>query len=77
MSSISGITGASSAAQYAQLGISRGISNVARDEQAVAGGADPTAPLVDASQQKLNVEANAKALQIADQTLGTLINVVA
>lgn len=77
MSGISPMLGASSAAQSAQLGISRGMSNVARDAQAVAGGADPIGPLVDASQQKLNVEANVKVLQIASETLGTLINVMA
>ena len=75
--SISSINGASSALQYAQLGISRGMANVAQDAQAVASGADPTAPLIDASQQKLSVEANAKALEIANQTMGTLINVMA
>lgn len=75
MSSLSGIGG--SALQYAQLGISRGMANVARDAQAIAGGDDPTAPLIDASQQKLNVEASAKALEIASQTLGTLINIMA
>lgn len=75
MSSISGIGG--SALQYAQLGISRGMANMAQDAQAVASGADPTAPLIDAGQQKLNVEASAQALEIANQTLGTLINVMA
>ena len=75
--SISSINGASSALQYAQLGISRGMANVAQDAQAVASGADPTAPLIDASQQKLSVEANAKALEIANQTMGTLINIMA
>jgi hypothetical protein len=75
--SISSINGASSALQYAQLGISRGMANVAQDAQAVAGGADPTAPLIDASQQNLSVEANAKMLEIANQTMGTLINVMA
>ena len=75
MSSICGISG--SALQYAQLGISRGMANMAQDAQAVASGSDPTAPSIDASQQKLNVEASAKALEIANQTLGTLINVMA
>jgi len=75
--SISSINGASSALQYAQLGISRGMANVAQDAQAVASGADPTAPLIDASQQKLSVEANAKMLKIANQTMGTLINIMA
>ena len=53
------------------------MANVDQDAQAIAGGADPTAPLIDASQQKLAVEANAKAMQIADQTLGTLIDIKA
>jgi hypothetical protein len=53
------------------------MANVAQDAQAVAGGADPTAPLVDASQQKLAVEANAKMLQVANETMGTLINIMA
>jgi hypothetical protein len=71
------MSGASSALQYAQLGISRGMANVANDAQAIAGGDDPIGPLVDASQQKLNVEANVKALQIANEALGTIINVMA
>ena len=77
MSGIFGTSGASSAAQYAQLGISRGMNNVARDAQVVAGGGDPTAPLIDASQQKLEIEANVRALQMADQALGSLIDVMA
>jgi hypothetical protein len=75
MNGISGIS--AGALQYAQQGISRGMANVAQDAQAVASGADPTAPLVDASQQKLAVEANAKMLQIANETMGTLINIMA
>jgi hypothetical protein len=75
MNGISGIS--AGALQYAQQGISRGMANVAQDAQAIAGGADPTDALVDASAQKLNVEASAKALQIANQTLGTLIDIKA
>ena len=75
MNGISGI--GASALQYAQQGISRGMANVAQDAQAIAGGADPTGALVDASQQKLSVEANAKMLEIANQTMGTVINVMA
>ena len=75
MNGISGIS--AGALQYAQQGISRGMANVAQDAQAVASGADPTGPLVDASQQKLAVEANAKMLEVANQTLGTLINIMA
>jgi hypothetical protein len=77
MSSISGISSTPSAVQSAQLGISRGISSVDSDAQAVAGGADPIAPLIDASQQKLNIEANVKVLQIANETLGSIINLLA
>jgi len=53
------------------------MANVAQDAQAIASGVDPTGALVDASQQKLSVEANAKMLEIANQTMGTLINVMA
>ena len=75
--------GDTSALQYSQLGISRGMANLNRDSQAVAdatissGGASGavTGALVDAQQQALNIEANVKALAITDQTLGTLIDV--
>ena len=75
MNGISGIS--AGALQYAQQGISRGMANVAQDAQAIASGVDPTGALVDASQQKLSVEANARMLEIASQTMGTLINVMA
>jgi hypothetical protein len=75
MNGISGIS--AGALQYAQQGISRGMANVAQDAQAVASGADPTGALVDASQQKLAVEANAKMLEVANETMGTLINILA
>ena len=74
----------SGALQYAQQGISRGMNNFARDEQLVAqsglaqsGGGDLTGALVDATQQARYVEANVRALAIADQTLGTLLDVKA
>jgi len=75
--------GGSSALQYAQLGISRGMANLNRDSQAVADGimssggesGAVTGALVDAQQQALNIEASAKALAITDQTLGTLVDV--
>ena len=53
------------------------MANVAQDAQAIASGANPTGALVDASAQKLNVEASAKMLQVANETLGTIINVMA
>lgn len=89
MNSASSIGFGSNAIQNAQLGISRGMANLARDQQTVAqgsvtqgsaasGGGDNTLDaLVDARQQALNVEASAKALSIADKTLGTLLDVKA
>ncbi len=88
MNSASGIGIGSSAVQNAQLGISRGMANFARDAQTVAQGSIAsgaasggvgavTGALVDAQQQALDVKASAAALSIADQTLGTLLDVKA
>jgi hypothetical protein len=71
----------SGALQNAQLGISRGMTNLARDQEIIAqssgglGSGDLTGALVDAQQQKLDVEASVKALSITDQTLGTLLDI--
>jgi len=69
----------SSAVQNAQLGISRGMANLSRDQEIVAQGLDGpvTDALIDAQQQKLAVEASVKALAITDQTLGTLLDIKA
>jgi hypothetical protein len=77
MNSASGIGFGSSAVQNAQLGINRGMANLAQDAQTVAQGGPVTGALVDAQQQKLDVEASATALSIADQTLGTLLDIKA
>jgi hypothetical protein len=84
---MSGITfgSGSSALQYAQAGISRGMAGLDRDAQTIAqatvsDGGDSSAvtgALVDSQQQALNVEVNAKALSITNQTLGTLLDVMA
>jgi hypothetical protein len=84
---MSGITfdSGSSALQYAQAGISRGMAGLDRDAQTIAqatasDGGDSSAvtgALVDSQQQVLNVEVNAKALSITNQTLGTLLDVMA
>jgi hypothetical protein len=72
-----------SAVQSAQLGISRGMSGLDRDAQVVAngnlssGGGSVTDALVDSLQQRNAVEASARMLSTADQTLGTLIDVTA
>ena len=75
-----------SALQNAQQGINRGMAKFERDEQVVAqgsttsqsGGNDSvTGALVNAQQHALDVEASARALSIADQTLGTLLDVKA
>jgi len=84
MNSASSIGSGSNAIQNAQLGISRGMANLSRDEQVIAqgstgpGAGDHTLDaLVDARQQALNIEASAKALSITDKTLGTLLDVKA
>jgi hypothetical protein len=78
MNSTSGIGGfGSSALQNAQLGISRGMANLSQDAQTIAQGGPVTGALVDAQQQKLDVEASATALSITNQTLGTLLDVTA
>jgi hypothetical protein len=82
MSGISSFGFGSTAVQNAQLGINQGMANLARDAQAVAQGSvangnGVTDALVDAQQQKLDVEASVKALEIANQTLGTLIDIKA
>jgi hypothetical protein len=83
MSSLS-LTGIPSVLQSAQLGIRRGLSGLDRDAQVVANGniasdgADGVVgALVDSLQQRLLVEASARMLSTADQTLGTLIDVKA
>jgi hypothetical protein len=80
MGGTSGIGFGSTAVQNAQFGINQGMANLARDAQAVAGGSvangnGVTGALVDAQQQKLDVEASVKALEIANQTLGTLLDI--
>ncbi len=70
--------------QSSELGIQRGLANVARDAQVVAGASgspDGTAEdamigaLIDARQQALDVEASARALSIQNRTLGSLIDI--
>jgi hypothetical protein len=82
MSSTSGIGFGSSAVQNALSGINQGMANLSRDAQVVAQGSvangnGVTDALVDAQQQKLDVQASVKALQIADQTLGSLLDIKA
>jgi hypothetical protein len=84
MSSFPTVADLPTALQSAQLGISRGLNGLARDEQAVAdsimtptGTAAIPGALVDSLQQKLLVEASARMMSTADETLGTLIDVAA
>ena len=82
MSGTSGIGFGSSAVQNALSGINQGMANLSRDAQVVAQGSvandnSVTGALVDAQTQKLDVEAAVKALQIANQTLGSLLDVKA
>jgi hypothetical protein len=75
MSSIPALT-VGSALQSAQQGIDRGVAAIDRDAAAIASvsaGIEPsqdvTQALIDASQQKLYVDASTKALSIAAQSL--------
>lgn len=82
MSGISSIGFGSTSVQNALSGINRGMANLSQDAQviaqgSVANGNSVTDALVDAQTQKLDVEASVKALKIADQTLGTLLDIKA
>ena len=68
--------------QNALSGINRGMANLSQDARviaqgSVANGNSVTDALVDAQTQKLDVEASVKALRIADQTLGALLDIKA
>ena len=84
MSSLPTLAQIPSALQSAQLGISRGMNGLARDEQTVAdslstpAGTDSlSGALVDSLQQQQLVEASARMMSTADQTLGTLLDIQA
>lgn len=83
MSGISSIGFGASAMQSAVSGINQGMANLDADAQSIASGSvtgDPSAmtgALVDAQSQATSVEIAAKALSITDQTLGTLLDVMA
>lgn len=82
MSGIPSIGVGSSAVQNALSGIDRGMANLSQDARviaqgSVASGNSVTDALVDAQTQKLDVEASVKALQIANQTLGALLDIKA
>lgn len=68
----------------ALAGINSGLANLAQDAQVVAQSVTPSAngmslthALVDSLDQRLAVEANAKVLATANQTLGSLIDTFA
>ncbi len=83
MSGISSIGFGASALQSAMSGISQGMANLDADAQAIASGTvagNPqamTGALVDAQSQAMSVEIAAKAMTITNQTLGTLLDVMA
>lgn len=83
MNTLSGIC-APNGIQSSLMGIQRGMANVARDAQTIAGAAASpdgagtdamVGALVDAREQALNVQASMKALAIQDRVLGTLIDI--
>ncbi len=77
MSTISSNVG-SSAIQNAQAGITRGMAALNLDAAVVANGAQGTSEellsaLIDASQQKLYIQASAQALSIADDAMSAAL----
>jgi hypothetical protein len=83
MSGISSLGFGTGALQSAMNGINQGMSNLTADMQAIASGtvagdsSAMTGALVDAQSQAMNVEIAAKAMTLTDQTLGTLLDVMA
>lgn len=74
---MSGISSMDSAFSSAVSGINNGLAGLSNDAQAVATNGPDVGAMVDASQQRLAVEASAKALSVANQTLGNLIDLFA
>ncbi|HEX4376149.1 MAG TPA: hypothetical protein VHZ99_03245 [Steroidobacteraceae bacterium] len=74
---MNGISGTNSAFSSAVSGIDNGLAGLSNDAQAVATNGPDVGAMVDASQQRLAVEASAKALSVANQTLGSLIDLFA
>jgi hypothetical protein len=66
-----------SAISSATYGINTGLSNLSNDAQAVASNGPDVGAMVDASQQRIAIEAAAKTLAVANQTLGSLIDLFA
>ena len=66
-----------SAISSATYGINTGLSNLSNDAQAVASNGPDVGAMVDASQQRIAIDAAAKTLAVANQTLGSLIDLFA
>lgn len=79
MSGIDNIGGLG-ALQNAQFGINRGLAGLNRDPSVIARATSPdagdelTGALVDMSQQRLFIEMSARAMSVADQILGALLD---
>jgi len=78
---VSNISAGSGALQNAASGLARASQGVEQDAESIAtgslGGSDTTAPLLDLSQQSVLAGASADAFSIANQTLGSLLDVLA
>lgn len=57
--------------------ISAGSRRLSQDAVQIAGGGDPTAPLVDLSQSKFLAEAGAAVIRTSNSMLGTLLDAFA
>lgn len=70
----SGLQGLNTSLQQVDRAASR-IASQPAAQSAASGADDLTAPLVDMQQAKYAALANSRTLQVADQTLGTLIDI--
>jgi hypothetical protein len=74
---MNGISSMNSAISSAIAGINNGLSGLSNDAQTIAANGPDVGAMVDASQQRLAIEASVKTLAIANQALGSLIDVFA
>jgi hypothetical protein len=84
MNAVGIVRGNFGALQAAQSGIARASQNIDRDAAAIADGAlsgngpgDIAAAMVDMSQQSEVAAVSAQAMSIANQTIGSLLDVMA
>ena len=84
MNAVGSVSGNFSALQSAESGIARASQNIDQDAAAIADGSlngdglgDVAAAMVDMSEQSVLAAISAKAVSIVNQTMGSLLDVMA